>query len=384
MLTPRERVIRAFCLEEPDRVPIFDQEIQPPTSEVALGRSCTIGNKRLHLKVLEKGELSRDLLDRMVKDHVDLARKLRLDALVMGPNRKPGKFAPYTPVSEREWRGDGTAIHYLPSSDELMTTDLEIREKGIEGLKYRIEELREPLDMGPENFYVFERVKKELKRRNIDLFIFVGCGLFAWHGSGWTALALKWFYTKPDLMREYLDAHNRRAVEIVKMEIDLGADAVLDGGDLAYKHGPMFSPKMYREFILPYQRLHSDTFHKRGLFVINRSDGNIWPIADDFLINSEVDGYCEIDKSSGMDLGELKEAYGHRICLLGNVDCASTLVSGSLKNVVEETKDCIRKAAPGGGHVLCSSNVIHHGVKPENYFAMLETGRRYGKYKKFS
>ena len=290
MLTPRERVTRAFCLEEPDKVPVFDQEIQPPTSDVALGRSSTINNKRLQMEILESGEISPNLLDRMVKDHVDLAKKLALDALVMGPNIEPGKFTPYTRISETEWRGDGTSIHYFPSSDELMITDLEIRERGIEGLKYRIEELREPLDMGPENFHVFERVKRELARRNLDLFIFIGCVLFEWHGRGWTDLALKWFYTEPDLMREYLDAYNKRAIEVVKMEMELGADAVLDGGDLAYKHGPMFSPKMYREFILPYQRMHSDVFHKMGLFIVNRSDGDIWPIADDFLLNSRVDG----------------------------------------------------------------------------------------------
>lgn len=373
-------MIRVFCLEEPDRVPVFEQEIQPPTSEAVLGRSCTINNKRLLLEILEKGEMSCSLLNRMVEDYVDLARKLKLDALVLGSNIAPGDFTPYTRISENEWRGDGVAIHYFSGSDELMVIDLEIREKGIEGLKRRIEELREPLNMGPENFYVFKRVKEELRRRNLDLFIFVGCTLFDWHGRGWTNLALKWLYTKPGLMREYLDAYNRRVIEVVKMEIDLGADAVLDGGDLAYRHGPMLSPRMYREFLLPYQRMHSDTFHRRGVFVVNRSDGNIWPIADDFLISSGVDGYCEIDKSSGMDLGELKEKYGHKICLLGNVDCAKTLVFGSIKDVMEETIDCIMKAAPGGGYVLCSSNVIHHGVKPENYLAMLKAGRKHGSY----
>jgi len=191
---------------------------------------------------------------------------------------------------------------------------------------------------------------------------------------------LKWFFTQPDLMLEYLDAFNKRAIEVAKIAIESGAEAVLDGGDLAYKHGPMFSPEMYRKFILPHQKMHSDKFHKRGAFIINRSDGWIWQIADDFLVNSRVDGYCEIDKSSGMDLGDLKKAYGDRICLLGNVDCGGSLVRGSITEVAKETKDCIEKAAPGGGHILCSSNVIHSGVKPENYLAMLSACNRYGKY----
>lgn len=380
MLTSRERVIRAFCLEEPDRVPVFEQEIQPPTSEAALGRVCTINNKKLRMKVLEKGHISRDLLDRMARDHIDLAKKLRLDAVVLGTNREPGRFTPLRRVSEREWRDDnGYAIYYFPESDEVASVDLKIREGGVEGLKERIEELREPLDIDPENFYVFRKVKKEIEKRNLNLFIFTGSVVFGWHGS-WMDSALRWLYTEPSLMIEYLDTFNRRAIEVTKMAIELGADAVLDGGDLAYKHGPMFSPEMYRKFILPYQRMHADAFHKKGVFVVNRSDGWIWPIADDFLINSGVDGYCEIDKSAGMDLGDLKETYGDKICFLGNVDCAGALVRGSEEDVMKETKDCLRKAAPGGGHILCSSNVIHSGVKPENYLAMLGACHKYGRY----
>ena len=381
MVTSRERVIKAFCLEEPDQVPVFEQEIQPPTSEIVLGRPCTIHNKRFTMQILQKGYISVRLLDRMAKDHVDLAEKLKLDAVVLSTNIKPGKFTPIKRISENEWHDDNEhAIYYFPESDEIVRVDLKIREKGVEGLKERIEELKEPLDIGPEDFYVFKKVKKEIEKRGLDLFIFTGSVVFDWHGNGWMDLALKWFFTQPHLMLEYLTAYNKRTIEVAKIAIELGAEAVLDGGDLAYKHGPMFSPKMYRKFILPYQKMHSDAFHKKGAFVVNRSDGWIWPIADDFLINSRVDGYCEIDKSSGMDLSDLKRSYGDKICLLGNVDCAGSLVRGSKEEVMEETKDCIRKAAHGGGHILCSSNVIHSRVKAENYFAMLDVCHSYGRY----
>jgi uroporphyrinogen decarboxylase len=371
---------RAFCLEEPDRVPVFEQEIQPPTSDMVLGRTCTVGNKKLNMEVREKGYFNLRLLNRKAKDIIDLAEKLKLDAIVLGTNTEPGKFVPLKRISKREWRDEnGYAIYYFPESDQMSKVDLKIRQKGVDGLKDRIKELKDPIDVGPENFYVFNKVKKEIERKKLDLFIFTSSLVFGWHGS-WMDSALKWLCTEPNLMIEYLEAFNRRAVEATKMAIDMGAEAVLDGGDFAYRHGPMFSPEMYRKFILPYQRLHSNVFHNKGVFVVNRSDGWIWPVADDFLVNSGVDGYCEIDKSSRMDLGDLKDAYGDRICLLGNVDCAGTLVRGNVGDVIEETRDCIRKAAPGGGYILCSSNVIHRGVKPQNYLAMLGASCKYGKY----
>jgi len=45
-----------------------------------------------------------------------------------------------------------------------------------------------------------------------------------------------------------------------------------------------------------------------------------------------------------------------------------------------ETKEVIRKGGPGGGFILSSSNSIHASVKPENYMAMLDTLKQYGRY----
>jgi len=42
-------------------------------------------------------------------------------------------------------------------------------------------------------------------------------------------------------------------------------------------------------------------------------------------------------------------------------------------------KDALRKGMPGGGFIL-SSNLIHSAVKPENYLAMLQALRDYGRY----
>jgi uroporphyrinogen decarboxylase len=48
--------------------------------------------------------------------------------------------------------------------------------------------------------------------------------------------------------------------------------------------------------------------------------------------------------------------------------------------VVDAVKETIAKGAIGGGLILASSNSIHPAVKPENYRAMVEAGRRFGVY----
>jgi uroporphyrinogen decarboxylase len=81
-----------------------------------------------------------------------------------------------------------------------------------------------------------------------------------------------------------------------------------------------------------------------------------------------------------MDIAQLKQQYGGRIALKGNVDCAHTLTFGSVADTVRETREVIRKAGLGGGLILSSSNSIHSSVQPGNYLAMWNAIRMYGKY----
>jgi len=65
--------------------------------------------------------------------------------------------------------------------------------------------------------------------------------------------------------------------------------------------------------------------------------------------------------------------------LMGNV-AVDSLAIKSKKEVVEEAKECIRKASSGGGHFLTSSNSWYTDAKLENCLAMVKTGRKHGKY----
>ena len=100
----------------------------------------------------------------------------------------------------------------------------------------------------------------------------------------------------------------------------------------------------------------------------------------DLILETGIDAIHPIDPMSGMDLGEVKEKYGDRVCLCGNVNCGPTLSWGSVEEVRQEVKECIRKAGPGGGYICTSSNSVHSGVKPENYVAMVEAIREFGTY----
>ena len=81
-----------------------------------------------------------------------------------------------------------------------------------------------------------------------------------------------------------------------------------------------------------------------------------------------------------MDLRDVKERYGDKICILGNVDCRYVLPFGSEEDVRRDVRRCIDAAGGGGGFILASSNSIHANCKVDNVYIMVDEARKYGKY----
>ena len=81
-----------------------------------------------------------------------------------------------------------------------------------------------------------------------------------------------------------------------------------------------------------------------------------------------------------MDIIEIKKKYGDKFCIFGNIDLDYTLTRGTPDEVDALVKERIRALAPGGGYAVSSSNSIPEYVKPENYKAMIEAVKKYGKY----
>ena len=168
-------------------------------------------------------------------------------------------------------------------------------------------------------------------------------------------------------------------LRVLERAAEAGADVLCGGDDYAANLGPMMSPAHFDEFIAPYLKRCCDVSHGHGLPFLKHTDGYLWPIMDS-LLETGIDCLDPIEPVARMDIGEVKERVGHRVSLAGNVDCDHILSRGTPQDVVEAVKETIAKASPGGGHILASSNSIHPGVRPENYRAMLEAAREFGRY----
>lgn len=176
---------------------------------------------------------------------------------------------------------------------------------------------------------------------------------------------------KPSLVSRLLDVQAEMAVRSMKPLREIGAKLIFGGGDLASNDGPFYSPESFRELMLPRIKRIAEACHEQGMLYLFASDGNLWPIADDLFGESGVDGYYEIDRRAGMDLGRLRARFPE-LTLLGNIS-SHTVHEGSPKGVISETRSCIEEAKRNGGIIVGVSNIVTPSTPIENIRAMLRT-----------
>jgi len=229
----------------------------------------------------------------------------------------------------------------------------------------------------PSDFIMLKFVRGALPERAV-LLTLPGTFRFSWSAMGAMERLLLAYIEEPEFALDLARITTDFAKGVVEAGIKEGAEVVILEGDLAHKTTTLMSPAQYRKFLKPFHREIVETAHRAGVPIIKHTDGNIWPILND-LMEAGFDGLHPIQPQC-LDIKEVKDHLKGKACILGNIDCTYLLPFGSKEEVVETVKDTIRRAAPGGGYILSSSNSVHPGCKGENVVAMFETARKYGTY----
>ena len=185
-------------------------------------------------------------------------------------------------------------------------------------------------------------------------------------------------HTEKKYVNEFFDFCKYYIEELGKTLADEGAESIIIGDDSAWKGGPLIPPTLYKEWILPRYKEINTAFHKKGLKVILHSDGNIWSLLPS-IVEAGFDAIHPCEETADMTLQKLKARYGTKLCLSGNI-LLQTLSQGTPEDVEEEVKNKIEIAAPGGGYILSDGNSITDDVPYQNFIALLQANKKYGKY----
>jgi len=200
----------------------------------------------------------------------------------------------------------------------------------------------------------------------------------AWNVMGGMQNTMLGFVEAPELVHGVLREVTRFNKVLMDEAVQIGVDFFMIDGDICGNDFALMSGDYFRSFILPYKKQMVDHAHALGCKIVKHSDGMVWPIMDD-LIEAGFDGFHPVQPQC-MDMNTTKAYLQNRLCVFGNVDCLDLLVFGEPGQVTEATRQCIAEGSPGGGHILCSSNSLHPGCKPENVIAMFDAAHAYGSY----
>ena len=128
------------------------------------------------------------------------------------------------------------------------------------------------------------------------------------------------YYDQPELIH----AINRQHLEFVKtiytrIARDVQFDFIFFWEDMAFKNGPLISPALFREFMLPYyQELIPYLKKLTGCKVILDSDGDITKLISLF-IEGGVDGLLPFEVAAGMDIRKVAAEYP-KLIISGGID----------------------------------------------------------------
>jgi len=170
-------------------------------------------------------------------------------------------------------------------------------------------------------------------------------------------------------------------VELAKECFKHGDDVVWIGDDFASNLGTFINPRDMKEFYFPLlKRQVSELKRSIGAPVVLHSDGDLGDVMD-MIIDAGLDAVMALQPFCGMDIKKLKNDYGSRITLWGNINISDLLIFGSPADVRAVVKETIGIAAPGGRFILSTSNSpAIPDIPTGNILAMYETAQEYGKY----
>ncbi|MGI6249198.1 MAG: uroporphyrinogen decarboxylase family protein [Acutalibacteraceae bacterium] len=229
----------------------------------------------------------------------------------------------------------------------------------------------------PAEYFTYIKYLQELTNNNVALGGY-GDGTFAIpDGDKMYEFAYR-TVDDPDGLHAEAKVMADSAIERNKRLAAAGVEVIFLCADYCYNSGPFLSPAMFSEFIQPYLYRIIDEGRKNGQYMIKHTDGNIMPIIDQ-LVDCKPHALHSLDPMAGVDIKEVKEKYGDKVALCGNVHCAA-LQTGTDEEVIQSAEYCLTYGKPNGGYLFCTSNVPFKGMPPERYRLILDVWKRMRDY----
>jgi uroporphyrinogen-III decarboxylase len=362
-MVSRERVKIAMAGGTPDRVPVIPQICPPHAIRVAgLPYQETIVDRLEHP---EKYDL-------LVPD---CAAAYGVDGFRVWLGSAPQKI---------EWDG---AVAYAvdPGSGErLGSVDFnggggvltlpekkrQLEEQDIEAIAVvPANQLMDGAAMGP--------ARKAVKKYGDEYFIIGAPGQFTvetlCHEQGMEATLID-MLERPEFVRQWTERQLQASIQRAIAMARIGVDAFYIGETF----GQFMSADIFEQLCLPYFQRFVAELRPYGPLIYLHMCGRVTHLLE-LMAATGVDCIEPLDEVAGTRVAEVAKRIGGHVALMGGVSTI-VLARGSVEEVRQECRRCIREAGKNGGYILAACDMLPTETEPEKVRAMIEIACREGKY----
>lgn len=318
---------------------------------------CELG---IHPKIKEK-LLKRSI--RSLKDEVDFWYQAGYDYIKLQPevDFNPLKIG----LSEKKsFKEDGTlGYNWASEGKGIITSEQEFE-------RYQFPEVS---DIG---YKKFEEVKNILPPGLGVIGQYGDIFTMTWEMMGFESFSLYLFEDT-----SLIDSLNNKLGNLVLSMFEYFAqseavDVLWYSDDIAFSNGLLMSPEVLRRYIFPWIKRIGQLAKEYNKPLIYHTDGILYEVLDD-IIACNVDALHPIEPKA-MKIKEVKQRYGDQLCLIGHVD-VDLLCRGTKEAIRKKVKENIEDAGYNGGYCVGSGNSIPDYVNFDNYIAMNEAAREFGR-----
>ena len=382
-MTPRERFRAVTRFRRPDRLPLYEwvgipddtmlrwieeglnlKDVVDQDEMFVCGELLSVRRYRLFSYHLPEYF---SILDRTVEVEVDFGPIPRFGYRTVEENERYKVIIDPGGIKKKVIKGRQFGMPQFlewPVKDEEDWEKVKRRFKPADPRRY-------PLDWDGESVEYYKRVPYPVRIRVPGFFGFGRqlMGLVNWLLS---------FYKKPKLVEsmeefwvDFLIETLSPVVEALKSNVD----CVTIWEDMAYRAGPLISPKLFRRFMLPRYRKLTSYLRGNGVdTILVDTDGDARVLIPLFL-EGGVNGIYPLEVQAGMNAVALRRKYGKRLIMIGNIDKRAIAKGGSfIEREIESKLPYLKKE---GGYIPSLDHEVPPDIPYKNYVHYLNFIKNY-------
>ena len=351
-MTGRQRFLTALRGGLPDRVPLFEYHWGPPFIKMVLGQPYSYYHN------------AEDEVAMSLSVGIDMVWTAPLGFIGLATIQKHGdryqdEWGTYYGTGEQSWpsgwsegdvvnsREDWRRIH-IPDPDDPR----------------RFQQPRQTVELAAGRLAVVGGVRGPFSS--------------TWMLAGLVNMSM-WIYDDPQLLHDMLRELGRWNTQLALHMVEAGVDAIVIHDDWGMNKSTFIKPDDWRRFVRPYIADQVEAIANAGVPVILHSDGNLNALMDD-IVQLKIAALNPLQRSANMNLAHVKARYGHRLCLVGNIDTTQTLSHGTPDAVEREALECLLDAADNGAYIMAPDHSYHSAIPFDNIWRVLSTCKQYGVY----